>query len=635
MTQPQGVGAFSCESERCHVYSVVTAPAMSTQLPSSSIALPTFTTLPGLLAQALDRTSNAAALNWREGGYWRRMSTEEFAAQVRRFALGLTKLGLKCGDCVGILAQSSPWWLIADLAIVTVGAISVPLFPTMSAEHLTFAIDNVSMRHVIVTDEATWALVRPEASRLETVITKGVHADRGHHVDWQKVLELGDEVAAADPLRHAHLRDAVRPGQPATIIHTSGSTGRPKGVVLTHGNLVSQVHGAAEVFPLDPVHDRALSCLPLAHVFERMVMYDYLAHGIAVHFCDDIAFIGALMRSVHPTVMTAVPRLIEKVHARIAADIAGGNVFKRLMGSWALERADNHPPAAVHEIADTVADTLLYKKVRAAFGGQLRYLIVGGAPLSDDLHRFLLNVGVPVYLGYGLTECSPVAAVNRPGEASVGTCGRPYPGVEVRIGAHDEVLVRGPNVMRGYHRDPVATAAVIDGDGWLHTGDRGRFDDQGRLIITGRIKELLKTSGGKYVSPVPIEQKLVQHPLLDQAMVIADGRHCVTALLFPNPDTVATAKRKAGTDVPDAEFLASKEFAADFERHVREVNATLNQWEQVRQTRLICVPPSIANDQLTPTFKLRRHQVAQAYAKEIDQMYRELSERHQDQAAPS
>ncbi len=603
---------------------MVTALAMHTTFPS-------FSTLPGMLAQTLARTSNAAALNWREGGYWRRMSTEEFAAQVRRFCLGLTKLGLKPGDCVGILATPSPWWLIADLAVLTAGGISVPLFPNMSSDHLVFAIDNVSMRYLFVSDEATWALARPEATRLEAIITKGVHADRGHHVDWQRVLELGDEVAAADPLAHARLRDAVTADQSATIIHTSGSTGRPKGVVLTHGNLVSQVHGACEVFPLDPAHDRALSCLPLAHVFERMVMYDYLANGVAVHFCDDIALIGAMMRSIHPTVMTAVPRLVEKVHARIAADVAGGGLFKRLIGSWALDRADHHAPEATHELADTVADALLYKKVRAAFGGQLRYFIIGGAPLADGLHRFLLNVGVPVYLGYGLTECAPVAAVNRPGEACVGTVGRPYPGVEVRIGAQDEILVRGPNVMRGYHRDPVATAATVDSEGWLHTGDCGRFDDHGRLIITGRIKELHKTAGGKYVSPVPIEQALVEHPLIDQAMVVAEGKPCVTALLFTTPEAVAVAKRRAGTDVSDAAFMASADVKADLAKHLAAINTRLDHWEQVRRTLVITEAPTIANEQLTPTMKLRRHAVCAAFAAEIDQMYRELAN---ERAAP-
>jgi long-chain acyl-CoA synthetase len=600
----------------------------------STQSLPPFTTLPGLLQQTLQRTCNAAALNWREGGYWRRMSTEEFAGQVRRFSLGLTKLGLKPGDCVGILANPSPWWLIADFAIVSAGGISVPLFPTMSQDHLAFAIDNVSMRHLVVTDETSWALARPLTKRLDAVITKGIHADRGHHVEWQSVLEMGDDVSAGDPFAFAQVRDAVTGDQPATIIHTSGSTGRPKGVVLTHGNLCSQIQGAAEVFPLHPSHDRALSCLPLAHVFERMVMYYYVATGVPVHFCDDIALLGAMMRSIHPTVMTAVPRLIEKVHARIAADVAGGGLFKRLVGSWALDRADHHEPRTDHELADTVADQLLYKKVRAAFGGQLRYFIVGGAALADGLHRFLINVGVPVYLGYGLTEASPVAAVNRPGEACVGTVGRTYPGVEVRIGEHEEVLVRGPNVMRGYHNDPVATSAAIDGDGWLHTGDCGRFDDVGRLIITGRIKDLCKTSNGKYVLPVDIEQRLMQHPLVDQAMVVAEGRRFVSALLFTAPETLLAARRNANFEGSDAAFVAAPEQQAEFARHLDAVNAGLDHWEQVKKWVVITDPPSITNDQLTPTLKLRRHVITAVYADRIEQIYREAEAERPEPAPP-
>lgn len=584
--------------------------------------LPPFATLPGLLQQAAERTCSAAAINWREGGYWRRLSTDEFAAQVRRFALGLTSLGLEPGQTVGILAAPSPWWLIADFAITSVGGISVPLFPNMAGDHLTYVIDSVAMRHLVVVGAEPWALARPCARRLDSVITKGIHADRGHHVDWQKVLELGDEVSVGDPRRFARLRDAVIPDQTATIIHTSGSTGRPKGVVLTHRNLCSQVHGAAEVFPLDPAEDRALSCLPLAHVFERMVMYDYIAHGVQVHFCEDVKVLGAMMRSIRPTVMTAVPRLIEKVHARIAADVAGGGVFKRLVGSWALDRADHHDPAATQEMADLIMDRVFSKKVRAAFGGQLKYFIVGGAPLADQLHRFLLNVGVPVYLGYGLTEASPVGAVNRPGEVCVGTVGRPFPGVEVKIGAQDEILLRGPNIMMGYHRDEVSTAACLK-EGWLHTGDRGRFDEAGRLIITGRIKELLKTSGGKYVSPVPIEQALAEHGLLDQAMVLAEGRRFVAALLFPNPETVAAAKRAEDFAGDDAAFFKRPEIAADLAAHVAKVNAGLDHWEQVRRWQVVARTPTVENGLLTPTMKLRRHVVATEFSDEIERLYAE------------
>lgn len=591
-----------------------------------------FTTLPGLLQRTLEATSNSAACNWREAGYWRRLSTEEFAGLVRRFALGLHDLGIGHGDCVGILAPSSPWWLVADCAALSIGAVTVPMFPNLSPEHLEFELENTACKALVVIGAAQWALARSCARRVHAVVVKGVHADRGHAHDWQAVLERGDALAARDPRRLAVLRDAVRPADRATIIHTSGSTGRPKGVVLTHANLVSQVHGATACFPLDPARDRVLSCLPLAHVFERMVMYYYLASGVGVFFCDDVRGVGALLREVKPTVITMVPRLLERLHQKVNADVETAGRLARSIGHWALDRADQHLPDAPRAWQDGVADALVYKKVRNALGGNLRLCIVGGAPLATDLHRFLLNVGLPVFVGYGLTEASPVLAVNRPGAARLGTVGKPFPGVEVRIGANDEVLARGPGIMQGYHRDAAATDAAIDADGWLHTGDRGRFDADGFLVITGRIKELFKTSGGKYVSPVPIEQALGTHPLIDQALVVAEGRRCVTALLFANPDALAKAKGAAAGD--DAAWLATPTVQAELAAHVARVNAGLDQWEQVRRWRILPRPPSIEDGGLTPTLKLRRHVVERQYAALIAELYAQ-SEESQPAHAPA
>ena len=583
-----------------------------------------FATLPGLLQYTLDATSNSAAFNWREAGYWRRLSTEEFAGQVRRFALGLVDLGLRPGDTLGILAPPSPFWLVADFAAMSIGVISVPLFPNMSPEHLAWEADNSSLRMLVVIGEPQWQLARPLARRFQKVITKGVHADRGHWLDWQGLLEHGDALAAREPTRYADLRDAVGCDDVATIIHTSGSTGKPKGVALTHRNLVTQVVGAAACFPLDPARDRALSCLPLAHVFERMVMYLYVATGLGVYFCDDIKNLGPMLREVKPTVVTMVPRLVEKLHARILGDIDAGGPMKRSLGHWALERADHRAPETSHSWSDGVAESILYRKVRAALGGNLRYCIVGGAALADDLARFLTNVGVPVYVGYGLTECAPVAAVNRPGAARIGTVGKPFPGVEVRIGAQDEILVRGANVMKGYHRDETATAATVDAQGWLHTGDCGRFDADGYLIITGRIKELLKTSNGKYVCPVPIEQALMAHPLVEQAMVIADGRNFVSALLFANPEALHRARlRDVGETLSDAAYAASPAVNREIDSLLATINAGLDHWEQVRRWRLVTTMPTVEGNELTPTLKIRRHVVAQVHAALIEAMYRD------------
>jgi long-chain acyl-CoA synthetase len=586
-----------------------------------------FATLPGLLRATLDQTSTSMAFSWREAGYWRRLSTEEFAALVRRLCLGLVDLGVKPGDAVGLLAPSSPHWLAMDLAIQTAGAVTVPMFTNLAEETFLWEVENTAARWLVVIGESGWKLARPHHKRFTTVVVKGARGDHGHVIDWQDLLERGDRRAEAEPRLHARLRDAVQPQQPATIIHTSGSTGKPKGVVLTHANLVSQVLASAQAYPLEAGRDRALSCLPLAHVFERMVMYYYLSAGIEVWFCDDVKNVGPLLREVRPTCLTAVPRLIEKVHARILSGIEGGNAVKRRIGHWALDRADHHDPAAPHAVADSVAEAVFYKQVRAALGGRLRYCIVGGAPLADDLVRFLLNVGVPVYIGYGLTEASPVLASTRPGATRIGTVGKPFPGVEVRIGEHDEILGRGPGIMAGYHRDPAATAAVIDAEGWLHTGDCGRFDAEGFLHLTGRIKELLKTSNGKYVAPVPIEQAFSQHPLVDQALVVAEGRRFASALLFANREALVRAKQRDGCERQgDADYAAGPQVAAALAELAGRVNAGLDHWQQVRRWTLVLDAPSVENGQLTPTMKLRRHAVCEQYRALIDHMYNDAGD---------
>jgi long-chain acyl-CoA synthetase len=600
--------------------------ASDSEAPMPSQALTTMSTLPEVAHQAFDRTANSAAFNVREAGYWRKVSTESFSQDVRRLCLGLVDLGLQPGEGVGILAPSSPSWLIADLAIMSAGGISVPLFPNLSTEHLLFESANVQIKYLIVIGEEQWLLARDHIGRYRAVITKDVL----HHPDtvfsWHKLLERGDATSERDPGLYARLRSAVKEDDVATIIHTSGSTGSPKGVVLTHRNLVSQIHGAAACFPLDMTKDRALSCLPLAHIFERTTVYTYLSQGTAIWFADDIKNVGILMREVCPTIMTMVPRLIEKLYAKILKQIDAASLPRRQLGRWAVEKALHDDPLSTRRWSSSVAEAMVFRRLRGALGGQLRCLIVGGAALAIDLARFLTNVGVPVYTGYGLTEASPVLTTNCPAANKLGTVGRPFPGVDVRIGPDNEIIAKGDNIMRGYHRDPVASGLAIDAEGWLHTGDCGRFDADGYLVITGRIKELVKTSNGKYVSPVPIEQALTASRLVDQAMVVAEGRRHVTALLFPDLDYLKQFKAEAGSPQSgDAEFLDGPAVRSEMSTLLAGVNAKLDRWEQVKSYRFASAPAAVG-DELTPTMKLRRHAVLEKYGPLIDSMYQDAEE---------
>ncbi len=590
-----------------------------------NMTLPQATTVVDLLSVMLQRAPCSTALSWREAGYWRRMSTELLVQDVRRFALGLIRLGVKSGDCVGIYAPSSPYWLIADLAILSVGAISVPLFPNLSTDHLLFESSNTDMRYIVVIGDEQWKQLQPHRSKWQHIIVKGVVDVPRDITAWGRLLEYGDELSEQDPGLYARRRDHLTTESVATIIHTSGSTGNPKGAVLTHRNLISQIVGARECFPLDPESDRALSCLPLAHVFERIVIYTYLAQGIPIAFADDIKNIGVLMRDVRPTIMSMVPRLIEKLYAQIVKRFEDASLPKRQLGRWALEHALHDDPTKNKPWIMDVADTLVYQRLREVMGGRLRYLLVGGAALAPDLGRFLTNVGLPVYCGYGLTEASPILSTNRPGNCKLGTVGRPFPGVEVKLSPSGEIIARGPNIMRGYHRDLDATAQVIDAEGWLHTGDLGRYDDEGYLIITGRVKELLKTSNGKYVSPLPIEHALCGSPLIDQAMVIADGRPFAAALLFMDLDALRRAKeRHKLSDLCDKDFLASEPMKAEMLTLLTEINSHLDRWEQIHAYRFILKSLTVG-EELTPTMKIKRHVVATMYHDIIDAMYQEAA----------
>ena len=602
-------------------------PSPAPSMIPATVAIPT---VPAFLDKSFNTYRNSHCVSVRELGHWRWQSSEDLSGEIRRLALALHRQGVGQGSRVAIVGDPSPAWLAADLAVMSLGAVSVPLFPTMSAEHFRYAVEHTATRILIVIGSAGWQLAQHAIGLFRCVVVRGVALPASHRVHpWHEMLALGDTVSYEDPALFHRLLQRTKPDDLATIIHTSGSTGMPKGVELTHRNLVSQIQGACTLFPLVAGRDTALSCLPLAHVFERVVVYVYLVQGVPVQFADDVKQVGALLREVRPAVMTAVPRLIEKLHARIRTQIAESVAIKRQLGKWAIELATTQGPTmrekrGGHPWALRVADRLIYAKLRQALGGQLKYLIVGGAALSDELQRFLVGVDLPVYTGYGLTEASPVIAVNHPGARRLGTVGKLFPGVEVRFTPQGEILARGPGIMRGYHN---STESPIDSDGWLHTGDLGSFDADGYLRITGRVKELYKTANGKYVAPTPIEQALVAGAqdsggLVDQALIVAEGQPCVGVLLFPDADGLRRRKQALGlSEVTDRDFLARPEISGDLARVVERVNAGLSSWERIRCWRFVPEAPSVENEGLTPTMKLRRSVLTRRYERLIADMY--------------
>ncbi len=565
----------------------------------------------------------ADLLNHHEGGAWRHISTSEFAAAVEDFALGLIGLGLSRGEKVGLSAPSSPFWVIADLGISLAGGVTVPVFNRISPENLEFEIEDTALNVMIVGDEREYEPVRACGKRLRKIVTLGFSREDPEAVTFESVREAGRKRREADPDRYA---DAfARPGEDDlfTVIYTSGSMGRPKGVMLSHKNLVSQVKDAGKVFRLEPGRDRALSSLPLAHIFERMVLYYDLSQGVPIHFVDDLSRLGELMRSVRPTIMTVVPRLLERVYEKMRLGIEESRGLKRTLGRAAFARAETKDVGEPFRgLRDFLYRSLVYRKLLAALGGKLAYVISGAAALPYDVGRFFLNIGVPLFEGYGLTEAAPVIAANRPGRNRLGTIGLPFPSVEVKLGPDGEILARGPNVMRGYFRNPGETAAALDAEGFLHTGDLGAFDADGYLKITGRKKELFKKSTGEYVPPAPIEAALRRLPLVDTAVVVAENRKYVTCLIFPDYEEAERLKSENGyAPLGLDEFLDSAYVRDIIARHVREVNKHLHHTEEVQKFAVVKARLSVESGEITPTLKVRRGVIEEKFKKEIEAMY--------------
>jgi len=593
--------------------------------PSGSDVLSTeaFNTLPAMLQYVTGTYHNAHCLNGPEGGEWVHYSSEMVACQVRRMALGLVALGVKCGQSVGILADSSPWWVMVDLAIQVAGGVSVPLFPNSTQTNLKFKIKDADIRVVFVSDKMLASRFHVYRRLFSKVILRGTRPKHEPVMGCDALERLGDKLSVKQPKLFGRLCNQVDSQDLATIIYTSGTNGIPKGVRLTQHNLVSQIQAASQRFEVDCVCDRALSVLPLAHVFERMVVYFYISQGIAVSFADNPKNMGKLITDVKPTCMTVVPRVLEKIYAAMISNVEAAGMFRRPIGRLALKLAHSQIPSKSSlRLRQSLAHKLVFSRMRRALGGELRIVICGGSKLSPQLCQFFWNIGIPTYQGYGLTETSPVICANYPGHNRIGTVGRPFPLVEVKISDGGEVLTRGPHVMAGYHNNPTVTQQTIDADGYLHTGDLGRIDADGYLTITGRIKELYKTAGGKYVCPAPIEIALTASPFIDRAYVVAEGKRYPSCVLFA--DTLQ-ARKILGlpelAQLPDEQLLVAPQFTEQIQQLIKWVNDNLDPWEQIGQYRLIADELTVENGGLTPTQKIRRSCLDDRYKDLINSMY--------------
>jgi len=572
------------------------------------------------LAEIVDyienEVDNESFLNYLEDGNWKSISSKDFVHMVRSLASSFEKAGVRQGTSVAIISDSSPFWLIVDYALQCLGAVSVPIFANISSSNLSFELEDAEIKYVYIASQEKFNEIEDALKGMKLVLVKDIKA-KGENIN-QFLTFLGNDISYTKP--------SIDPDDLATIIYTSGSTGVPKGVELSHTNLITQILDTKERIDLSPDF-KALSFLPLAHIFERMVMSYYLSTGLSIYFADDVKNVANLLKELKPEIMTVVPRLLDKIYTKMHENVAQAKGIKWLIGSAAFYRANSKDPNSKDEnVFDRLFAKLVYTKLQDALGGNLKFLITGGAPLSMPVYRFFHNIGLPLYQGYGLTETSPVISVNYSEENKIGTCGKPFAHVEVKLAKDGELLTRGPSVMRGYHKQPLKTKEMIDEDGWLHTGDLAEIDEEGYVTLISRKKELFKTSTGKYVSAIAMEQKITANKWVDYAVVIADNKPFVSALIFMDEILLESFAQKKGLEgLSFEELVANRRILAIVMNLIKAVNNKLNHWEQIQKFHIVNEKVSIESGVLTPSMKVSRAKVEELYKTDIDNFYRSES----------
>ncbi|MFZ3216362.1 MAG: long-chain fatty acid--CoA ligase [Candidatus Acidiferrales bacterium] len=588
-----------------------------------------------LFLDALDRYANPKLQIYKTAKGWESIPAGEMLRRVASLAKALDELGIKAGDRVGIFAPNCPEWHVADFAISGLGAVTVPVYFNESADRMVYILNDSGARIVISKGEAQArriAEARERLPQLENVISVALPNDLQREIlRYESLIATGGDAEVAEYRKKSA---AVAGNQLATLIYTSGTTGEPKGVMLTHANLTSNALDSLKEHEFLP-GDVSLEFLPLAHVYERTVAYGYFSRGVSIAYQEQIEAVAEALLEVRPTMTAAVPRLFEKMYANIIEKGHRETGLKRKIFDWALRaaaeavpwKAYGRPASSGLRLRWRIADRLVYSKVRAGLGGRIRTFCSGGGPLAPELAEFFWSLDVPVYQGYGLTETSPVVTANLPTANKVGTVGRPIPHVEVKIAGDGEILVKGPNVMQGYYHKPAETREVLSEDGWFRTGDIGRLDEDGYLIITDRKKELLKTAAGKFVAPAPIENLLKTCPYVTNAIVVGDKRKFVSVLLVLNAAAVEAEGKRRGHEFASPSQMISDLWVRDLiAGEVERLTASLAQYEKPKRFALLDQDFTYASGELTYTLKMKRRVIEQRYQDVIARLYADVEE---------
>jgi len=589
-------------------------------------------TLAQVLLETVKNYPRPDLMLFKKEGRYMPISTEEFGRRVRDFCLGLRELGLGKGDKVIILSENRPEWVMADLAHMCLGAVTVPIYTSLVPEQIKYIIQDSDAKAVIVSNQEQWQKIEAVKSGLTKVryfITFMEKTPEGT-LTFSAVQELGEKLAAKNPGLFEKLALEIKPDDEASLIYTSGTTGMPKGVILTHSNFLSNLKTVCQIIEFS-YKDTVLSFLPLSHVLERMVMFTYLYVGASIGYAESVETVGENLLEIRPNIMVSVPRVFEKIYARVMDTVLSGSALKKKIFFWALKvgreygrrKLLNEPIPSGLQKKRNLAHKLVFSKIIEKTGGRVRFFVSGGAPLAKDIAEFFYALGIVILEGYGLTETSPVIAVNTFENIRFGTVGKPIPGIQVKIAPDGEILTRGPHVMKGYYKKEAETREAFEG-GWFHTGDIGCFDEDGFLVITDRKKDIIVTAGGKNIAPQPIENMLKTNPYISSAVVLGDRRRFVCALVVPNFEKLEEYARFSNIAFKDRAELVRNEQVVNFVRaEVDRATPGLAMYEKLKRVALLDRDFEIEKGEITPTLKVKRNIIEQKYKDLIDALYEE------------
>lgn len=585
------------------------------------------TTILAVVENGMERNKTGIFSATKRNGEWIETSITDFKQKVHDLALGLYELGVRKGDKVSLHSENSTEWVIADQAILSLGAAVVPIYTTQLGSQIEFILENSETKVHIVSNDELFAETKPLIKAIDNIKSIiSIHGSK--HVklkDFKDVMEMGRKLSENEPDLYEKLRAEVHPDDLATLIYTSGTTGVPKGVMLSHNNIAGNALASGDILPFNPQdyeEPRVLSYLPLAHMFERTATYIYADAGVPPYYIDKVEDIQEDFKVVRPIYLITVPRLLEKIVTGIKVKGQEMRGIKKMLYYWAINLAENYDPEnPPNKLKWKLADKLVYSKIRELFGGRMLGMNVGGAALSPNIARFMNGIGIYCGLGYGLTETSPVLTGPPIGEHRIGSSGKALVDIEIKIAEDGEILAKGPNIMLGYYKMPEKTKEDIDEDGWFHTGDIGHLDEDGWLFVTDRKKDLFKLSTGKYIAPQPIENALTNSGFIEQAVVVGNGKKFNAALIVPNWANMKKRFETTNNKFPEENITENEYVIRRIQKEVDKVNSDLSEWEKVKKFKLLEDQFTIDAGEVTPTHKIRRNVIYKKYSDVIDSIY--------------